>query len=103
MCLEDDEVAEYIYRQPSPNLQNARYTDWWFTYAETLKKSTLDQTKGSTMLEYHKNRMIGLEAILGMKEQLEAKFGAMFEEQKKKLAALDDTSFAGYKEMTLWP
>lgn len=103
MCIEDDEVAEYVFNQPSPNLQYARYTDWWFTYTEALRDSTLNQTKGTTMLEYHKNRLIALEAILSMKEKLEAKFSAMFEEQKKKLAAMDDSTFAGYKEMTLWP
>ena len=34
MCAEDDEVARYIFNQPSPSLQFARYTDWFFPYAE---------------------------------------------------------------------
>jgi len=55
------------------------------------------------MLEYHRNRLENLEVILGMREKLDAKFAPMLEAQKKKLEALDDNSFQGYREMTLYP
>ena len=29
LCLEDSEICEYIYAQPSPTYQFARYIDWF--------------------------------------------------------------------------
>jgi len=99
MCLEDVAVAQYVFRQPSPSMQFARYTDWFFPYAESLRQSTLNQIMNSTtMLEYHKNRLESLDQIMGMKPKLDAVFTPLIEEQKTKLDQMDDSSFVGYKE-----
>mmetsp|Transcript_18346 Transcript_18346/g.24538 ORF Transcript_18346/g.24538 Transcript_18346/m.24538 type:complete len:90 (+) Transcript_18346:4433-4702(+) len=37
---EDDEVARFVFNQPSPSIQFARYTDWFFPYAEALLEQT---------------------------------------------------------------
>lgn len=69
MCVEDPAVARYVFRQPAPSLQFARYSDWFFPYAEALKAATLNQIKNTTtLLDYHKNRLESLEVILGLQE-----------------------------------
>lgn len=80
MCIDDDDIAEYVFNQPAPSLQYARYSDWFFVYAEALKQTTLNQTKSQTnMLEYHKNRLQSVEVVLSLREKLEAKFGPLYE------------------------
>lgn len=34
IMAEDENVARYVFDQPSPSIQYARYTDWFFSYAE---------------------------------------------------------------------
>lgn len=34
VMADDDDVARFIFKQPAPSLQYARYTDWFFPYAE---------------------------------------------------------------------
>lgn len=36
MCLEDDDIMEYVFFSPAPTAQNARYTDWLIKYARDL-------------------------------------------------------------------
>ena len=72
IMLEDEVVARYVFNQPAPSLQYSRYTDWFFTYAEALRNTTMNSVKNtSTLLEYHKNRLESLEEILGNRERLE--------------------------------
>lgn len=69
MMLEDETVARYVFNQPAPSLQYARFTDWFFTYAEQLRNATLMQAKNTTtLLEYHQKRLESLEIILGQRE-----------------------------------
>ena len=41
IMAEDENVCKYVWSQPSPSLQYARYTDWFFPYAIGLKQTTL--------------------------------------------------------------
>ena len=93
MCLEDEEVAKFVYQSPSPSMQYARYTDWFFLYAEQLKESTNNQIKNSqtTLQEYHRNRLDSLDFILSMQEKLESIFAPWKEEQKAKLEKLGES------------
>lgn len=45
MCVEDESVARYVFSQPSPSVQYARYSDWLFPYAESLLTTTQNQMK----------------------------------------------------------
>ena len=75
MCVEDVTVARYVFNQPSPSLQYARYTDWFFPYVFALKQQTLKQVNSAaTMLDYHRSRLEQIEKILELQEQLEAIF-----------------------------
>lgn len=65
MCVEDETVAKYVFSQPSPSLQYARYTDWFFPYVHALKQQTLKQVNSAaTMLDYHRSRLEQIEKIL---------------------------------------
>lgn len=102
MCLDDDDVAEFIYKSPSPSLQYARYPDWFFPYAEALRTTTLAQISNTTtLLDYHKNRIESLEIILSMKEKLEAKFAPMQKAQEAELAAIKEGAYANLADHTL--
>lgn len=76
MCLEDQDVAKFVYQSPSPSLQFARYSDWFFIYARQIKETTMNQINNSatTLLEYHRKRLEALEFILSNEEKLEAIF-----------------------------
>jgi len=34
MCIDDDDVARYIYECPGENLSVSRLTDWWLPYMD---------------------------------------------------------------------
>ena len=104
MMLEDETVARYVLCQPAPSLQYARYTDWFFTYAENLRNSTQSQIKNTTtLLDYHKQRLESLEVILGMQEQFDAMIAPLIEEQKTKVQAMGEDDFIGYASHSLYP
>ena len=104
LCCEDAAVARFVFNMPAPSMQFARYTDWFFPYAEQLKESTLNQVKNTTtMLEYHKSRLVMLDRILELRPQLEALFERWIEEQKSKLAQMGPEEFKGYTEQCLYP
>ena len=103
MCLEDHDVGKYVWNQPAPTLQYARYTDWFFPYAQALKQNTLNQVKNTTtMLDYHKNRLELLESILSMMPDfLKMKEPWAAEEQAKLTGSVGETSFIGYQSHAL--
>ena len=39
MCLEDDDVMQYVYECPAPTAQHAKYTDWFFPYVRDVLKT----------------------------------------------------------------
>ena len=47
IMLESDEIAWYVFNLPSPTMQGARYTDFFFPYCEQLKDATLKATKNT--------------------------------------------------------
>ena len=79
-------MARYVFNQPSPSLQFARYTDWFYPYVESLKHQTLKQVNNAaTMLDYHRSRLEQIERILELRERLEAIFEPWIQEQKTKI------------------
>jgi len=36
IMTDDDDVARFVFAQPAPSIQYARYTDWFFPYAEAM-------------------------------------------------------------------
>ena len=34
MMAEDEEITRFVFNQPAPSLQTARYSDWLFPYTE---------------------------------------------------------------------
>ena len=83
IMLENDEIAEYVYNLPSPTMQGARYTDFFFTYFDQLKAATLNATKNTnTIIEYHRTRLVLLEQLNGYREAFEAKVAPWAEAQK---------------------
>lgn len=94
MMVEDEDVAKYIFSQPSPSLQYARYTDWFFIYAQALQVSTLKQISNTTtMLDYHKSRLEALDAIMDKREAVEAMFNRWIEEQRTQIANMGADQF----------
>ena len=86
MILEDDEIAWYVFNQPSPTMQGARYTDFFYPYCEQLKAATLNATKNTTtIIDFHRTRLVLLEQLFGYRESFEAKLAPWIEAQKAKL------------------
>ena len=72
MCLEDEVIARHIFEQPSPSLQYARYTDWLIPYVSKLKVSVMNTVKNaSQMLDYNKNKLTQIDAVLEVQEKFE--------------------------------
>lgn len=103
MCIEDEDVAKFVYNSPSPSLQYARYSDWFFSYAQQIKDTTMNQINNSstTLLDYHRNRLECLEVILGNKEKLEAIFAPWKEEKMTALKNISADDFKGLADQTL--
>lgn len=97
----DDEVARFVFDQPAPSIQYARYTDWFFPYAEALLDSTNVTLQTTTMLDYHKQRKDALEKILELKKDLQPKFDQWIGEQMAALEQSGENAFAGYWDHTL--
>ena len=51
LCLEDDEICEYIYNQPPPTYQYARYTDWFESFCIEQRNQLIEQSQRYT--NYH--------------------------------------------------
>ena len=43
LCIEDEEICEYIYTQPPPTYQYARYPDWFETFAREHRAHQAEQ------------------------------------------------------------
>jgi len=53
MMLDTDDVAWYIFNQPSPTIAHARYTDFFWSYCEQLTANIYNTTKNcDTMPDY---------------------------------------------------
>ena len=103
MCLDDVEVAKFVYHSPSPSLQYARYTDWFFPSAEALRETTMNQINNSatTLLDYHRNRLNALDFILTSREKLEETFAPWKNAQMEALDNLPQGAFTGLADHTL--
>lgn len=54
IMADDDDVARFVFNQPAPSIQYARYTDWFFPYAEQMQDQISNSASSSTMYDYQK-------------------------------------------------
>jgi len=48
MCIEDEEICEYIYNLPPPTYQYARYCDWFETFCTEQRNYLIEQSQRFT-------------------------------------------------------
>ena len=105
--MNDDEVfAKYIFSQPSPTMQGARYTDWFWSYYDYIAPKVQKEAENQiTLLDYTKAKMLHLQRIEELRPAVEAKLNGWIEDQKKELldAAVGTSKFVGYREQCLYP
>lgn len=98
---DDEDVARYVFNQPAPSIQYARYTDWFFPYAEALLEQTNNTMSNTTMLDYTRQRKESCEKIVELKADLEPKFNRWIAEQQAELDSAGENAFAGFWDHSL--
>ena len=84
LCLEDDEICEYIYNQPPPTYQYARYTDWFESFCVEQRNQLIDQLQRYTTYQdmQSKESIAVLTQILSSLPEFEKKCAIMMSEKK---------------------
>ena len=83
LCLSDDTICRYIYTMQSPTFQYARYSDWFFTYAEQQKKHIQAIGRACRNINSSNRKCIkSLDEILEMRQQFQEKCQIIKFEQK---------------------
>jgi hypothetical protein len=81
MMNEDDDIARYIFNMPSHTIQFARFSDWFFDYAELILLTTIKKNENvATVLEFDKAKIISCQKIMELKPAVEAKLNKWVEE-----------------------
>jgi len=45
LCLEDEQICEYIYELPPPTYQYARFSDWFEPFATNYRAHLIDKSQ----------------------------------------------------------
>ena len=102
MCIEDEEICDYIYHMPAPTHQYTRYCDWFEPFCLEQRVHLIEQSQRFQNFNMQDRENINLlTSILSMlptfKEKC-AKFDAKWKKEKSEAKADD---FEGYKNVNM--
>ena len=104
MMAADEELARYIFDQPAPSVQGARYWDWVMFHTEQKLTETQNTMKNVVQAsDYNKKKLDVINKILELRPTVEKMLAPWVQEQEEQLAkeSVGTSEFVGYLEHTL--
>jgi len=85
MCLDDPDVARYVYEMPGDNLAISRMTDWWLPYMDEQRVDVMQDInkgyKGSSVIDKHES----IQKYVTIIEEWKVIMNAFVQEDRDKL------------------